>query len=110
MLETFDFIGTWRTVNFPGYVGNDENTITLHVSSSGIATLWKQVGQQTITFSEGNLEIIDNNDGSFDLTIDGQAIDEVYRSISGNLFMPNPPPSFVSEIPEHGRRYFEKLQ
>ncbi|NAY93382.1 hypothetical protein GTQ34_15840 [Muricauda sp. JGD-17] len=109
MLTIDDFIGTWRTVNFPGYVGNDENIITLHVSGAGLATLWKQEGQQTIIFAEGSLEIIDNNDGSFDLAIEGQAINQVYSSICGNLFIPNPSPSFISEIPEHGRRYFEKL-
>jgi len=110
MLDLNDFIGTWRTVNFPGYIGNEENIITFHVSSSGIATLWKQAGQESTTFTEGKLEIEDNNDGSFNLTIDGQDVDNVFRSISGNLFIPNPTPSFVSEIPEHGRRYFEKLQ
>ncbi|WP_350289032.1 hypothetical protein [uncultured Croceitalea sp.] len=110
MLDLNDFIGTWRTVNFPGYIGNEENIITFHVSSSGIATLWKQAGQETTTFAEGNLVIEDNNDGSFNLIINGQAVDEVYSSIFGNLYISNPSPSFISEIPEHGNRYFEKLQ
>ena len=110
MPELKDFIGTWKTTDFPGYVGNGQNTITLYVSKMGIATLWKLEGNQSTIFSEGDLEINDNKDGSFDLTINGHAIDKAYRSISGNLFFPNPPPSFVSEIPEHGKRYFEKLQ
>lgn len=106
MLQLNDFIGTWRTIRFPNYVGNEENTITFHVSARGIATLWKQERGETTTFSEGILEINDNGDGSFDLAINGQAMDDIYRSIPGNLFISNPSPSFVSEIPEHGRRYF----
>lgn len=109
MLDLSDFIGVWRTQEFPGCVDNSQGTITMHVSSSGKATLWKLQGSASTTFSEGQLEIVDNQDGSFEINIDGNAIDDIFLTISGNLYIPNPSPSFISKIPNHGKKYFEKL-
>lgn len=109
MLDVDDFIGTWRTMDFPGCVSNDQGIITFHVSSTGIATLWKLQGRNTETFTSGQLAINNIGDGSFDIRIDGDAIDDVFLTIPGSMYIPNPSPSFISEIPNHGRRYFERI-
>ncbi|BFP43223.1 hypothetical protein FGF1_40680 [Flavobacteriaceae bacterium GF1] len=110
MLEVENFIGTWRTVDFPGCVGNNHGVITLYVSNTGIATLWRMEGQQPAqTFCNGQLVIEDNEDGTFNIRINGEAIDDEYLNIQSSTYIPNSSPSFISEIPHHGRRYFEKL-
>ncbi|NER13380.1 hypothetical protein GWK08_08020 [Leptobacterium flavescens] len=109
MLGVKDFIGTWETKEFHGCVGNDHGIIVFHVSGKGMATLWKKELPNTTTFSEGKLEIVDKGGGSFSIIIDGHAIRSDFLMLEANFYDPLSTPSFISEIPDNGKRYFEKL-
>lgn len=104
-----DLIGTWISKDFPMYNYNDNIQVTLHVGGNHIATLWKLENGNSQTFSEGIINIVETENITFQLVIDGVAIDNDFLLIEGKLYIPQEPKSFVLFIPHYGLRYFEKM-
>lgn len=105
-----DFIGTWKSKEFPNYHFDDGIQITLHISGSKIGTLWiLNKEKKSITLVEGEISFNLIKNDKFELVFDGVAIDEKFLIISARMYMPMNPPSFLINVPDFGERYFQKL-
>jgi len=104
------FIGTWRSMDFPMHHFGDGIEITLHISGNLIGTLWildQNKGSKTL--AEGQISLNQLENDNFNLLIDGIAIDEKFLELQSRMFMGNNPASFLINIPDYGERYFQKL-
>jgi len=105
-----NFIGTWRSQDFPMHYFGDQIEITLHISGNLFGTLWiLDEKKKSKTLAKGKVSLNPTKDDKFEIVLDGVAIEDKFLILSARMFMPNVPPSFLIEIPDYGERYFQKI-
>jgi hypothetical protein len=108
MIDISTITGVWESKDFPMYNYNDGMVFTLFAEKNIV--LWALNNGENITFADGHFSVIDNNDGSFNIQIEGVALEDKYLNLSAELYVPQNPPSIVVTVPEYGKRYFEKIR
>lgn len=109
-MDIEQFIGTWRSMDFPMYHFGDGIEITLHISGNLVGTLWTlDQNRESIILAEGQISLNLLQNDNFSLVIDGIAIDEQFLELQSRMYMENNPASFLINTPKFGERYFQKL-
>ncbi|MDB9382283.1 hypothetical protein PN465_08610 [Nodularia spumigena CS-584] len=104
-LENSDFIGLWKTREMiPNWVYGDNVEIIIYSYRSFSLRI---DGEDTLLV-EGTLTINNLENDSFELVIEGSALEAKYLNLQGRMYMSNGdvPPSFVLTIPDLGERFF----
>ena len=111
-LKPEDFIGHWKTEDFPMYLHNDNNIITLYVSDSLLAYLWVRKDNEDIEHIAVGETITHANtdDNTFDIIIKDTNNNIILVELSCKLFLHQNPQAFVCNIPEFGERYFKRIK
>lgn len=105
-LENKDLIGLWKSRDMaPNWNYHDGVEIIIYSYDSFSIRV---EGADTL-LAEGKLELQNLENDTFELIIDGYAIDEKYLRLEGRMYMSSPSsvsPSFVLSVPEYGERFF----
>lgn len=109
-MEIENFRGVWRNRDMPPnfYFDND---IQITIYAEGRIVVWTlRDNNESKVLVEGEYTIQNNNDGTFQIIIDGFAVNDNYLNLKGEFYIPGEPPSIVVTMPILGRRYFEKIR
>lgn len=103
-------IGLWETKNFPLYNYDDNKTFAFYISDDYKSTFYKkEPNTDNHIYVISEIEIKDNEDGSFLLSFNGNAVSNEYLEFKAEMFGFQKPNSFICDIPKFGKRYFEKI-
>lgn len=104
-----DLEGTFQSIDMPPYAHADGKVFTIKFWEGEKATLWQNDGSHIDTLTHGVLTI-NSNPPLFEFSFEDEDHRHEFDIVSGLDFKNDDPKSFVLDIPEHGKRYFQELK
>ena len=104
-----DLEGTFQSIDMPPYAHADGKVFTIKFWGGDKATLWMNDEQHIDVLAHGTLTI-NSNPPLFEFTFVDEDHRHEFDKADGLDFKDEDPRSFILDIPEHGKRYFQELK